>query len=405
MEVKKIIYALSICGLLTACGSDSSNDNPTVTPPTSNTKIGVLTDGPVSGVSYSINGITKQTNAQGEFEYLEGDTVRFSLGQVLLGEVIASERITPLELADNEQSRLNLLIFLQSLDQNNDHSDGIQISETVINTLNNTQVDFSSSTTDFSSALQNTLDQIPGFEQRTVVDSNQAQDNFKQAFFKDIAGTWTFSRTEIDDQSEIVLNIQENGHYMMGESIPNESDNEGNGIEVGVLDWNPLTGELSATSSIDTNSDWGLTDPNSSQNLIFNINYDGKNLKIGEKENPDEFAFFSRVTSTPNQLQGAWKNTSGSQIFAFFPNNTYYLLDPTGDLSDEDYESCGGPGIEYGTYELINDSFKVKSIIIDTNGCAGISDFLNINLPVSLQSNTVTFTIPNEEPFSLNRIQ
>lgn len=399
--MKKIIYALSMCGVLTACGGSKSDNNSNVNPPSSNTKTGVLTDGPVSGVTYTINGIAKITNAQGEFEYQEGDSVTFSLGQIVLGTVNAAERITPLELADDEQSRLNLLMFLQSLDQNNDHSDGIQITETIISAFNNTQIDFSKSSTDFSNTLQNTLDQIPGFDDRTVISPEEAQENFKNAFFKDISGTWTVA----GDESEILLNIQENGHYTMGESIPSQITSEGNGIEVGVLDWDPLTGDLKATTSLDTNSDWGLTAPNPSENLTFEIKYNGANLKISEKENPNESALFTRVINLSNQLQGSWKNSTGSQIFAFLPNNTYYMLDPIGDdRVEQDEEPCGGPGVELGTYELVNNYVKVKSIIIDTNGCAGLSDFLNLNLLINLESNSVKFSVPDEEPFTLNRI-
>ncbi len=40
----------------------------------------------------------------------------------------AKARITPLDLAESENARTNLMVFLQSLDANGDHSDGIEIS-------------------------------------------------------------------------------------------------------------------------------------------------------------------------------------------------------------------------------------------------------------------------------------
>ena len=130
--MKKTLLCLTLAGLLSACGG-SDNDSDSNPPPSSTTKIGVLTDGPVAGVKYlrtsssgeSIDGIT---NLDGEFVYNEGDTVRFFIGDVQLGEAIeAKARITPLDLAESENARTNLMVFLQTLDAGGDHSDGIQI--------------------------------------------------------------------------------------------------------------------------------------------------------------------------------------------------------------------------------------------------------------------------------------
>ena len=143
--MKKTLICLALAGLLSACGgsdNDSVKHNP---PPSSATQIGVLTDGPVTGVKYlrasssgdSIEGIT---NDKGEFEYAEGDTVRFLIGDVQLGEAIeAKARITPLDLAESENARTNLMVLLQSLDSDGDHSNGIEISaetQAAFNTVN-----------------------------------------------------------------------------------------------------------------------------------------------------------------------------------------------------------------------------------------------------------------------------
>ncbi|MFV5463838.1 hypothetical protein VXP97_07700, partial [Acinetobacter sp. 207] len=113
--MKKTLLCLTLAGLLSACGgSDNDSDSNSNPPPSSTTQIGVLTDGPVTGVKYlrtssSGESIEDFTNDKGEFEYAEGDTVRFFIGDVQLGEAIeAKARITPLDLAESENARTNL---------------------------------------------------------------------------------------------------------------------------------------------------------------------------------------------------------------------------------------------------------------------------------------------------------
>ena len=109
--MKKTLLCLTLAGLLSACGgSDNDSDSNPNPPPSSTTQIGVLTDGPVTGVKYlrtssSGESIEDFTNDKGEFKYAEGDTVRFFIGDVQLGEAIeAKARITPLDLAESENA-------------------------------------------------------------------------------------------------------------------------------------------------------------------------------------------------------------------------------------------------------------------------------------------------------------
>ncbi|MGI9135135.1 MAG: PKD domain-containing protein, partial [Rhodoferax sp.] len=71
------------------------------------------------------------TNAKGEFQYLPGESVRFSIGSVELPAVTANATITPLELAQttdiNNQVVSNILVLLQSLDEDGNPDNGISI--------------------------------------------------------------------------------------------------------------------------------------------------------------------------------------------------------------------------------------------------------------------------------------
>ena len=396
--MKKTLLCLALAGLLSACGG-SDNDSSNI-PPSTTTQIGVLTDGPVEGATYTINGISKTTNAQGEFEYQEGDEITFSIGNIDLGTVTGSERITPVELAEDETTRTNMLIFLQSLDSNGVHDDGIQIPDSMPQLTANS-IDFSKPTTEFIESFQPVLASIVGFETKQVVTAETAKDNFNQALLKDLAGVWYAK----NDDSVIVLQITKDGKYMLGEPIVSAPSDSANGMESGELSIDALSGDLRAQSSIDTNEDWGLTDSGSTRDM--KISFDGTQLKISEAQNLNESATFTKVPHHNSGIVGAWSSSSGKQLFVFNTDNTYIMVDAVGDDQVEVGETpCGGPGIEYGNYQLQNGKLLVNTPpIIDTNGCAGLSDNdAHLGLPVTIATNSLTFTVSDEGSFTLSRL-
>ena len=116
-----------------------------------------LVDGIVEGVEYtSSSGITGLTTKEGYFNYLLGDEVSFNIGNVSLGSVssedLASGNIFLQDIADVERTNLNdeyvenMAVFLQSLDENNDASDGITITEETRDLLSNVDLDLRTAT-------------------------------------------------------------------------------------------------------------------------------------------------------------------------------------------------------------------------------------------------------------------
>ncbi len=94
---------------------------------------GVLTNSPVSGMRYRTlpGGQEGFTNDNGEFQYVEGDSVIFSIGALEFPEVQAQKFVTPLVLADSNIPRhdmvLNIASLLLTLDTDGDASNGISI--------------------------------------------------------------------------------------------------------------------------------------------------------------------------------------------------------------------------------------------------------------------------------------
>ncbi len=83
---------------------------------------GQFIDGPVSGLTYTCSsGRTGTTNSNGEFTCKKGDSVTFSVGNVILGSAIADSVITPVTLhPGNPEASTNIAQLLQTLDSDGD---------------------------------------------------------------------------------------------------------------------------------------------------------------------------------------------------------------------------------------------------------------------------------------------
>ena len=146
----KIALVISIfLGLIFIFNGCSGSGSNTTTSKLLNPFTGAMVDSSVSGLNYTCSsGNSGVTNALGEFTCESGDTVRFSLGSIDLGEVPMQEFITPFTLfADSQEAALNLAQLLQTLDIDNDLSNGIVINTQLLETLG-TNIDFRSTSFD-----------------------------------------------------------------------------------------------------------------------------------------------------------------------------------------------------------------------------------------------------------------
>lgn len=110
---------------------------------------GTFVDGPVANLHYATATRSGLTNANGEFEYEQGETVTFAVGAITLGSAAGAARITPFDLfgiappttpgeirayMQNEgvtafDRVANVALFLQSLDNDGDHANGIDLTD------------------------------------------------------------------------------------------------------------------------------------------------------------------------------------------------------------------------------------------------------------------------------------
>lgn len=136
------VFILSACG---SNGDEGSNiddeginidkDSPWP-PPSVNSdpdSFGNILDSAVEGLRYISGDHYGTTDSDGKFGYIAGEKIQFLIGDILIGEaVLPSSRLTPYELANGNSSvALNISRFLQTLDNDSDPNNGIQINETV----------------------------------------------------------------------------------------------------------------------------------------------------------------------------------------------------------------------------------------------------------------------------------
>lgn len=204
MKIRTLLSKLSPIALLvlSACGGSSSPSN-TATP-TSNTpvvvaKTGIFIDSAVEGLDIYVDGIKiGSSNAKGEFSYPEGKEVTFKVGKITLGSSKTPAVVTPGDLSTSPVAVLNILKFLQSLDQDANPANGISLAPARVAQIVNT-VDLSKAD---AGNLTNALQGVTGI---TVVSDAAALKHFSTAFasgqavsasvdqaVKAVLGTWHF---------------------------------------------------------------------------------------------------------------------------------------------------------------------------------------------------------------------
>lgn len=182
--LNKIIYGACLAFVLSACNSGSEESNAAPTSTTVPLK-GVFLDSPVKGVSYVTPTQRGVTNENGEFSYLPGEKVTFSIGNVRFPSVAANTAVTPLDMANsfdiNNQIVSNILVLLQSLDEDGNPDNGISISSTLAERAT-TPIDFDINPVEFST---NTavigLVTYSGNKTKALVAESEAKAHFQSA--------------------------------------------------------------------------------------------------------------------------------------------------------------------------------------------------------------------------------
>ncbi|MCG8669920.1 MAG: hypothetical protein MI867_10945 [Pseudomonadales bacterium] len=95
---------------------------------------GQFVDSAVAGLFYKTDSMEGFTDHNGYFNYLPDETISFYIGNIALGSATASSIVTPVDISEStdqeiNETTVNILRLLQTLDEDGDPSNGISISE------------------------------------------------------------------------------------------------------------------------------------------------------------------------------------------------------------------------------------------------------------------------------------
>lgn len=195
MAIKLLILAASVL-LLSACGGGSDSGSPqTQTPPpsvptqTSTPSTGIFVDSVVAGIHYETPTYNGTTNSAGEYNYLPGEMVTFSVGGIVFGSSLAGPVVTPLSLVSGATDATdpvvtNIVRLLLTLDDDGNFDNGITISAATTTAAAGLSVDFTATDLTTDTGVTTLLASLAGAP--VLVDVTVAQTHFAQT----LASTW-----------------------------------------------------------------------------------------------------------------------------------------------------------------------------------------------------------------------
>lgn len=224
MTIKTHIHALLLMFIslfILACGGGGGGggDATDETSPSNTELQGQFIDSLVIGLRYETQSTSGITDAQGQFSYRDGETIRFYVGDVFIGEAVGQAIVTPVELVngatdENNVQVQNIVMFLQSIDEDGDESNGITITTNAINTASGQSVDFSLAEGVFEAngAVQILISAITrsNGQARSMITRTQAKNTFRSNLLGLFAGDYegTFSG---DDTGSWSATVDANG--------------------------------------------------------------------------------------------------------------------------------------------------------------------------------------------------
>ncbi|MCK8045011.1 hypothetical protein MSG37_08950 [Shewanella sp. 1CM18E] len=390
-RARRTICSLFLISFLSACSSDD-NDNveieqPVTQPVTTPSESGVFLDSPVIGIGYKTETLSGVTDAEGRYNYVDGETVTFFIGDLEFPATTASGVVTPLDIASTEDITddkvVNMARLLQTLDQDGDPNNGITITQTAIDTAE--PVDFGLSTTEFAAtdAVKSTIANGGQDNQTSELISEEsalahlAEQLDENEIQLGIVGSWSITNSETDLLSITFFN---NGTYVLFEVEDANSLGDA-GMEWGTYERDSETNRVYAIQDFDGNGDIGLNDfdKTAGNPQLFATIIEGQlNLNVDEDADGtiDETLIFAALATTAEL--GPWlvRDIDGEPdendllMFVFYEDGTYVHAEV--DYSDQDEKS----GMEWGNYSISSDTNKVTiKIIFDANGDTGLTDF------------------------------
>jgi len=225
-KTNKVLVLIAVTAALHACGGGGGSSGGGSKGGAS-VLTGVFIDSPVVNIAYRTDSQEGYTGVNGEYLYLAGETVTFSIAGIELPPVTATGVITPLDLADSDSTRdtevLNITRLLLSLDSDSG-TDGIQIDDQAHETtMVISAEEFASETfiqdTDFSDLLEN-----GGSESMELVDETTAENHLENSIEAILEDTEQFYQPSLVDKTFYNIFYSSDEERWRSESVYFSSD-------------------------------------------------------------------------------------------------------------------------------------------------------------------------------------
>ena len=435
-------FTVLLYTLVSGCGGSSSSSDPSN--PSDNSATGVLLDSPVVNIDFQTASQSGSTNDSGEFSFRSGEEITFSVGDITLPPVTASELITPLEMSDQgevDDRVVNILRFLQSLDNDGVPENGLTITDSAKTAGTGFTIDFDQTITDFEND-QNVINLVANDGSGQLVSEEDASDHFRKTLASEgistdsgVVGTYALSG------GDAVLVFAESGAFYMGEFNSSEIlDDELECVDpvpdcidpAGVApeqcdefetlspaqcnEFKDSGFEVGKYSFVQNVLNWNITDDRNGQVGILNTTpgeshsetefrvttLDDSELAVENVDDAMDTLSFDRVASQSGSLSGAWYSSSneGQAVLIFDgseTSGTYYLLQLT--EANPLFE-----GVEKGTYTRDGTSGDLSaSSSVDYTGEAGLADGGGGSFTFTVDGDTLTGS-DSSGSFTLQRI-
>ncbi len=197
---------------------------------------GRFVDAPVQGVQYTTATQSGITDADGRFKYIQGEQVTFSIGKSVLGKAAASSFVTPENLSVtgtglSDQSVINVLRFLQTVDTDGVAENGIEIRQVVRDLLAGTTINFNQTTAAFDAdvvvkaVVQVSRSAVTPLVSEAVAVGNFLGYRFSGSFSDNYggkhfltAGTWQLKDTWTDQTDTVIKVNGQAGYFIVQKS-------------------------------------------------------------------------------------------------------------------------------------------------------------------------------------------
>jgi hypothetical protein len=321
--MRSLIFGILVVAtvVFSGCGSGGSTTS------SSAAQTGYLIDSAVKGVTYSTATQSGTTDSSGKFLYKTGETVTFKVGDVTIGSASGASKLSPFELAgttDPTDAKFRkLIVLLQSLDADQNASNGIDINASLLTGAASTTI---SSSTDLTALAAN-------LAAKGLVSEAAALQHVQSAtgLINDYSSNFSGSVGIDDNDTATFSQVATTGIYI---------NSYQDGVTVDIV---------SPDTSIGTAVDLGNA-----------ATYTDYNITIGDQ---NATAVVFRVPKSD------YNNTVTTTIFKVDLNSTEYSFKLSQDINDDKIIRINSSG-------LVLDPYVANSVIkkVEDNSTVGYSD-------------------------------